>query len=141
MSMELTYRGVVYPKDCDHMGHMNVAAYVARFDEATWHVFRLCGITRGYMRDRGKAMAGVRQVIDYRRELFPGDTIRIDSAVVDVGVRKLTWVHRMYDDTNDELVATCELTAVHIDATTRKADPFPDEIVRTARSIVTIPPP
>lgn len=137
--MELTYRGVVYPRDCDHMGHMNVASYVARFDEATWHVFRLCGITRSYLHEQGKAMAGVRQILDYRRELFPGDTIRIESAIVEVGVRKLTWVHRMYDDAGDELVATCELTAVHIDGQTRKADPFPEEIVRTAGSVVSIP--
>ena len=32
-----TYRGVVYPWSIDHVGHMNVASYTARFDEATWH--------------------------------------------------------------------------------------------------------
>jgi acyl-CoA thioester hydrolase len=32
----VTYRGVVYPWHCDHMGHMNVMWYVGRFDEATW---------------------------------------------------------------------------------------------------------
>jgi len=31
-----TYRGIVYPWHCDHMGHMNVMWYVAKFDEATW---------------------------------------------------------------------------------------------------------
>jgi acyl-CoA thioesterase FadM len=31
-----TYRGVVYPWHCDHMGHMNVMWYVGKFDEATW---------------------------------------------------------------------------------------------------------
>ena len=36
LDSEVTYRGVVYPWDCDHMGHMNVMRYVGKFDEATW---------------------------------------------------------------------------------------------------------
>jgi acyl-CoA thioester hydrolase len=31
----LTYRGTVYPWQCDHIGHMNVMWYVGKFDEAT----------------------------------------------------------------------------------------------------------
>lgn len=135
--MELTYRGVVYPSQCDHMGHMNVAFYVAKFDEATWHVFRLCGITGTYLRDNRKVMAGVHQDITYRRELVPGDTVRIESRIVEVGARKLTWAHEMYDDVTNENVASCELTAVHIDAETRKATVFPDDIKITAEKMAT----
>ena len=32
------YRGVVYPAQCDAMGHMNVQYYVAAFDQAMWHL-------------------------------------------------------------------------------------------------------
>ena len=32
----ITYRGTVYPWQCDHMGHMNVMWYVGKFDEASW---------------------------------------------------------------------------------------------------------
>ena len=41
----LTYRGAVYPAHCDHMGHMNVASYVAKFDEASWSLFCELGLT------------------------------------------------------------------------------------------------
>ncbi len=34
-----TYQGTVYPWNCDHMGHMNVQFYVAKFDEAIWNLF------------------------------------------------------------------------------------------------------
>jgi acyl-CoA thioester hydrolase len=33
----LSYRGAVYPWQCDHMGHMNVMWYVGKFDKATWN--------------------------------------------------------------------------------------------------------
>jgi len=31
----ITYRGLVYPWHCDHMGHMNVMWYTGKFDEAS----------------------------------------------------------------------------------------------------------
>ena len=133
--MDLTYRGTVYPRECDHMGHMNVAAYVAKFDEATWQVFRMCGISRTYLENEGRAMAGVHQDINYRRELFPGDTIRVESRVIEAGARKLVWTHEMFDDVTDEVVATCELTAVHIDSTSRKAVELPPEIREAAHRL------
>ena len=40
-----TYRGTVYPWHCDHMGHMNVMWYVGKFDEATWNLFALLGLS------------------------------------------------------------------------------------------------
>ena len=34
MEQEATYRGTVYPWQCDHVGHMNIMWYVGKFDEA-----------------------------------------------------------------------------------------------------------
>jgi hypothetical protein len=36
---EATYRGTVYPWQCDHVGHMNIMWYVGKFDEANWNLF------------------------------------------------------------------------------------------------------
>ena len=33
LGLPITYRGVVYPWQCDHMGHMNVMWYAGKFDE------------------------------------------------------------------------------------------------------------
>jgi acyl-CoA thioester hydrolase len=35
---EATYRGTVYPWQCDHVGHMNIMWYVGKFDEANWEL-------------------------------------------------------------------------------------------------------
>jgi acyl-CoA thioester hydrolase len=45
-----TYRGAVYPRHLDHMGHMNVRFYVAKFDSAVWHLFDRIGVTPDYIR-------------------------------------------------------------------------------------------
>ena len=46
MSFVITYRGTVYPWQCDHMGHMNVMWYVGKFDEATWQILSTLGLSR-----------------------------------------------------------------------------------------------
>ncbi len=111
----LTYRGAVYPWQCDHMGHMNVMYYVGKFDEATWSLLAAVGMTPAYLREANAGAAGVQQTITYKRELFPGDIVEIRSRIISIGERKMTFVHEMRNAECDEIYAVCELTAVHID--------------------------
>ena len=55
-----TYRGIVYPWHCDHVGHMNVMLYIAKFDEATWFFFNRLGLTRTFLAEHRRGMAAVR---------------------------------------------------------------------------------
>lgn len=132
MNDTVTYRGTVFPWHCDHMGHMNVMWYVGKFDEATWHLMASIGITPTYIRETQSGMAGVQQNIAYKREVFAGTILEIRSRIVSVGARKIVFVHEMFDAENGELCATCELTAVHIDRTVRRAKPFPEAVKRKA---------
>ena len=59
-----TYRGVVYPWQMDHMDHMNVQFYTARFDEATWHLFAALGMTTSYFKSNRRGMAALEQRIE-----------------------------------------------------------------------------
>jgi acyl-CoA thioester hydrolase len=117
----LTYRGTVYPWQCDHMGHMNVMWYVGKFDEASWQWFASIGLTPARLRQDGRGMAAVEQQIAYRRELRAGDTVSIRTRVLEVRARSLRFSHAMHDDTSGELCATSVLTAVHLDTTARRA--------------------
>ena len=58
---EITYRGTIYPWQCDHVGHMNVMWYVGKFDEATWHLFNSIGLTPTFLRDNHRGMAADRK--------------------------------------------------------------------------------
>ena len=44
----VTYKGAVYPWQCDHIGHMNVMWYVGKFDEANWNFVATLGLTPTY---------------------------------------------------------------------------------------------
>ncbi|TAN50847.1 MAG: thioesterase [Betaproteobacteria bacterium] len=129
-----TYRGAVYPWQCDHMGHMNVMWYVGKFDEATWNLFAVVGITPTLLRTRHRGMAAVQQNIGYRRELNAGDVVTVRSAVLEVRDKVLRFVHEMRNAESGEIAAVCELTGVHIDAVARKSCPFPAEVLELARN-------
>ena len=131
-----TYRGTVYPWHCDHMGHMNVMWYVGKFDEATWNVFSAMGMTANYLREQRRGMSAVQQNITYRRELHAGDTVAVQSTLLELRPKVVRFLHEMRNADTDEVAALCELTGVHIDTTTRKSCPFPEDILARARNLV-----
>ena len=134
--MPITYRGTVYPRHCDHMGHMNVMWYVGKFDEATWQFFAALGMTPSFLRDSHRGMAAVEQRIVYRRELHAGDTVTIRTEVLEVRDKSLRFAHEMRRDEDGELAATTVLTGVHLDTIARKAQSLPDPVRTRAQALV-----
>lgn len=126
----VTHRGTVYPWQCDQMGHMNVMWYSGKFDEASWQLIARLGLTRAYMQERNCVMAAVQQDITYKRELVSGDIVTIRSRVKEIGQRTIRFFHEMKNDGTGELAATTDLIAVHMDRATRRACPFPHDLVR-----------
>ena len=131
-----TYRGAVYPWQCDHMGHMNVMWYTGKFDEATWALFLALGITPSYLRERSRGMAAVEQTIAYQRELRAGDVVFVRSWILEVREKVLRFGHEMINAETGEVAATTELRGVHFDRDARRACPLPDEIAQRARSMI-----
>jgi len=132
----VTYRGLVYPWHCDHMGHMNVMWYTGKFDEASWSFLARFGLTAAYMREAGRRMAAVEQTINYRQELFAGDAVRVASQMLEVREKAIYFSHRMYKEGSSEPAATCTLVGVHLDAQTRRACALPEIIARQARCML-----
>jgi acyl-CoA thioester hydrolase len=137
----ITYRGTVSQSQCDHMGHMNVMWYVAKFDEATWQLFAAIGLTGARMRAERIGMAGVEAHIDYERELFPGDVVTVTSAMLEVKDKVLRFAHEMKKDDTGELAARTVLVAVHLDTVARKARALPEDVRAAARALIDGPEP
>ena len=129
---EATYRGTVYPWQCDHVGHMNIMWYVGKFDEANWNMFARLGLTPSYLRQSGRGMAGVQQNITYKRELFAGDIVEVTSRLLELREKSIRFLHEMRNAETGEIAAICEITAVHLDRQAHKSMPFEDAIRHAA---------
>ena len=134
--MILTYRGAVYPRHLDHMGHMNIQFYIAKFDAAVWHLFDRIGVTADYIREHHRGMAAVEMNVRYLKELGAGDLVSVRSGVLKVGGHTLDLVQEMRLGEAGELAAVMRVTAVHLDREARRAVPFPEEIAARARALL-----
>ena len=132
----VTYRGAVYPSQCDHMGHMNVMWYVGKFDEATWQLFAAIGLKPARMRSENIGMAGLEQQIEYKRELRAGDVVTVTSTVLEVKPKVIRFAHEMRDDGTGEIAARMVVVAVHMDTVARKSRTFPDDVRRAAQALI-----
>lgn len=135
-NQQLTYKGLVYPWHCDHMGHMNVMWYVGKFDEATWAFFASVGLTPAFLRDSGTGMAAIEQHLTYQREAMPGDMLEIYTQVIEIKNKVLRFTHEMRNAETGETSAMCELVAVHLDTKARKSVAFPDAIREKALAMI-----
>jgi acyl-CoA thioester hydrolase len=132
----ITYRGIVYPWQCDHMNHMNVMWYVGKFDEATWNLLALFGVTASTLRDSNRCMVAIKQEIAYKKELLAGDSITIRSGLLEVREKVVRFFHEMTNNATGEIAAVTVLTGVQIDATARKSCPLPEDVLVRGRSMV-----
>lgn len=130
-----TYRGTVFPWECDPNGHMNVRFYVAKFDEGTWQFMAQIGATREELKRRNCGPMAVSQNISYKRELVPGDTVVVTTALVSLGTSSCRFRHVMSDIAGGAVAAEMELVGVFVDLATRKATPVWPELRARATAL------
>jgi acyl-CoA thioester hydrolase len=116
------------PEWTDQNGHMNVAYYVLAFDRATDTLYNALGIGWNYLHRTGRSIFTLGMNVDYLREVFAGDTVRIVSRLIDCDYKCIHYFHEMHHETKAYLAATNELLSVHINMRTRRSEPFPLDV-------------
>lgn len=123
-----TYRAVVFPWNCDHIGHMNVRWYAHHFDDAGFHLWTMAGVSQADMRERNVGVVVAQIKIDYIKEMNAGDLLVIRNAFIHVGNKSVRHLGRMYNADTGELCATQEAIEVFFDPANRVSAPMPDDI-------------
>lgn len=127
--MEKTYQGTVYSWNCDHMGHMNVMYYINMFDQASWNVFTTIGLSAKYLKENHRGMAALEQQIQYKREVLAGDSIYIESEILEAKKKIMKMRHVMKNVADDGIVAETTITSCHIDTLKRKGTLLPEFVL------------
>jgi acyl-CoA thioesterase FadM len=141
LALDLTWQASVEPRFIDEMGHMNVSWYVHLFDRATWAFFSRLGIDDEYRRRANVGMFAVEEHVRYLGELREGDPLEVRSELLAVSARSLRLGHVMVDPVRRRVSATAEVTGVHIDLSTRRSAPFPDDLAAAMRGRLRAPTP
>ncbi len=121
--------GNVLPEWIDMNGHMNVAYYVLAFDhgvDALWAEF---GITEEHIRNEQSSTFAVESHVIYRRELKVDDPYIVTAQILAIDQKRIHQFQRLYHATDGFLAATAEWMNLHVDMTTRRVAPWPDDIL------------
>src|SRR5574340_521665 len=129
-------RGTVHEWQRDHMGHINVRAYLDLFEQAAWQTYSQVGVTAARLRSGEVHMAAVQQNVTYCRELYPGDTVAVRTQILEARDKVLRFRHELYDTDAGDVCALCEFTVVCLDPDARKSRPFPPDVIERACSLV-----
>lgn len=115
----------VQPDWVDGNGHMNLAFYVLAFDEATDTFYHHLQIGPEYRKRENSSMFTLGINVDYMREVFNGDRLRITTQLLHCDEKRIRYIHYMYEGADPKPVAMNECLAIHVDMNTRKSAPFP----------------
>ena len=136
IDFNLSYQGMFYPMETDHMGHANVRYYSRAFNESAYYTFTTAGITPRYMRENNRGMAAVTESNEYKREILPGDLIQIRSCFINFTPKSLHVWAVMIDACTREICAINDQVCVSLDTIARKAVPWPKKIYEKGKSLI-----
>jgi acyl-CoA thioester hydrolase len=111
--------------------------YVGKFDEATWQLFNVLGLSPSYLEKSGRGMAAVEQHISYMREVRAGSVVSVRTRVLEVKEKILVFSHEMFNDETGEVAARTTLKAVHLDTVQRRSCAFSDSVFLAAKAHLT----
>jgi acyl-CoA thioester hydrolase len=119
----------IKPDWIDYNGHLNVAFYVKLFDEGLDDLFERIGLSESYVRTRQMSFFALEAHVRYLREVHLKDPVQVRIQLLDVDEKRIHYWMELVHAEERWLSATMESISLHIDMTTRRAAPFPADIM------------
>ena len=111
----------------DYNGHLNMAYYHVLFDNALDGVLDLLGLGAGVACSTGVSVFTVQAQVHYLRELGIGDSVVVDTRLLDHDAKRLHYVQTMRHPAGSD-AAVSENLVLCVNLATRRVMPWPDGI-------------
>jgi acyl-CoA thioester hydrolase len=125
---DFAYREHVRSEWIDYNGHMNVAYFVLVFDHATDAVFERLGIGERYREATGCSVFVQEMRVNYLHEVMCPEELHVRSRVLRADAKRAVLAHKMHSLRVNRVVASNEVTCVHVDLSQRRSKPWPSAI-------------
>jgi acyl-CoA thioesterase FadM len=120
------YRCTVLPEWIDYNGHMSEAFYVLVFGFATDQVMDELGMGKLYRQETRSSLYTVEAHVRYLLEIGLGAELTVTTVIAGAGPKKLHLAHELRS--GDQLAATEEILALHVNKLTGRTEGFPQAI-------------
>jgi acyl-CoA thioester hydrolase len=119
----------------DYNGHLNMAFYHVMFDRAVDHVYDALGIGADYVTSEGGSCFTMEVHVNYINELVLDDPVTITFQLLDHDNKRLHFYQEMLHAGTNELAATSEQLALHVDMEKRSSAAFPASRLRNIAAL------
>lgn len=126
----------VRPEWIDYNGHMNVAWYVAAFDNAGESFLEQVGLGPTYRREADASVFTVELHVTYRREVHEGDLLEFRTKLIGFDAKRVHYIQSMYRASDRSLSATAEWLVLHVDMKTRRTAPMRNAVQERLRDLL-----
>jgi acyl-CoA thioesterase FadM len=109
-----TYRGTVFPWEVDMVGHLTVAYYFARLEDATLAALEAIGLGPSYMARERRGCLTVDCYVRYAQELRVGDILHVQSGVLAVDDEGVRLGHTFVNSDTGAVCTTVEQRTLHV---------------------------
>lgn len=113
----------------DYNGHMNVAYYLVLLDRCIDEAFEELGMGPEYVTRENASFFTVEIHINYLRELPPRAPVTATLQLLAHDEKRIRAWLELYHAEEGYLSASCEQLFLHVDMTTRRTAPFPDQVM------------
>lgn len=131
-----TVRRIIGEEDCDLLGHLNVAGYVALASDGGFAIMAAFGLGKDQIvAGRRQSFAVVHSDASFKAEIRPGQEVHVRSALIEIGSMTAQFRHRVH--VGDRMAFQAVFTCVLMDLETRKARLIDDDLRRAMEPFLT----
>jgi acyl-CoA thioester hydrolase len=120
----------VEPAWIDYNGHLNMAYYNLIIDRAVDEAFALVGLGPDYVQARNASYFTAEAHVRYLRELAAEAPVRVTLQLINYDGKRIHFYAELHHATEGWISATSEQLALHVDLKTRRAAPWPDDVLQ-----------
>lgn len=119
----------VEPSWVDYNGQLNSAYFSLLFDRAVEEAVFLVGLGPNRSKVRSSSFFTVESHQRFLRELHAGHEVRVTLRLINYDEKRMHLFQEMHHAREGWTAATCEHLALHSEHGSRRASPFPDEVL------------
>jgi acyl-CoA thioester hydrolase len=120
----------IEPQWIDYNGHLNVAYYNVLFDRAVDEIYEYFGLGPSYLERHKHSTMVAEAHVRYLREVHEKDPLRVTVQLLDYDAKRIHLFEQLLHADEGWLSATSETMTLHVDMTTKKVVPFPEDVLR-----------
>ncbi len=130
-----TFRSVVAPSDCDHLGHMNVSRYFGAVSDGMFALQTALGLGPKDVREgRRLSFAVVRAESDFKSEVSAGEVVYLESGIEELGTKSAMFRHRLIRLEDRGVTFETLFRCALLDLESRRAAEIPDDVRAKAKA-------